>query len=166
METPTQLFLLHYDARRVVATPQFSAYRVQRRGRRSRATSVAAECHERAPVPPSLVVQLAHELAPSHIADTLGERVVLDHVLDRKALDAHHLVFADEARGELVLVVPPSVCNSRVDAGHVLTSLCPVSAAHFLFGEPTLGFHQPLLVFGKIARIPDGLPPSRGRPCL
>src|ERR1700687_5893501 len=30
------LFLLHYDEHRVVATPHFSARRVQRRGRRSR----------------------------------------------------------------------------------------------------------------------------------
>src|SRR5437764_4536853 len=45
-----------------------------------------------------LVFQLAHELAPSHIADTLGQAVVLEHVLDRQALDAHHLVFADNTR--------------------------------------------------------------------
>jgi len=33
------LFLLHYDEHRVVATPHFSARRVQRRGRRSRGDS-------------------------------------------------------------------------------------------------------------------------------
>ena len=31
------LFLLHYGRHRVVATPHFSAYRVQKRGERSRA---------------------------------------------------------------------------------------------------------------------------------
>jgi hypothetical protein len=39
------LFLLHYGTHRVVATPHFSERRVQTRGKRSRATLVAAACH-------------------------------------------------------------------------------------------------------------------------
>src|SRR6266568_6151478 len=44
-------------------------------------------------VPPGFVAQLADKLTPSYIRDRLRQRVVLDHVLDGQALDAHHLVF-------------------------------------------------------------------------
>jgi hypothetical protein len=39
------LFLLHYDVRRVVVTPHFSARRLQRRGRRSYWALAHVECH-------------------------------------------------------------------------------------------------------------------------
>ena len=117
----------------------------------------AINLDERASIPPGFVYQLAHELAPTHIADGFGERVVLDHVLDRKALDAHHLVFADDACRELVLVVPPPVGDAGMDTGHGLTSLCPVTAALLLFDEPTLGLRQFLLIPGKIPGIANGL---------
>ena len=98
----------------------------------------AIDLDERASVPPGLVVQLAHELAPSHVADTLGERVVLAHVLDREALDAHHLVFADDAARELVLVVPSPVGNACMEAGDLEPRPGSVTAALLLFSEPPL----------------------------
>ena len=112
---------------------------------------------ERSPVPVGLVFQLAHELAPSHIADTLGQAVVLEHVLDRQALDAHHLVFADNTRRELVLVIPPPVSDTGVESGHLEPRLGTVATALFLLGEPALRLCQLLLVGGEILGVADGL---------
>jgi hypothetical protein len=109
------------------------------------------------PVPGGFVLQLAHELAPSHVADTLGETVVLEHVLDRKALDAHHLVFVDDARRELVLVIAPPVSDTGVYPGHLEPRPGTVTTAFSLLGEPPLRLCQLLLVFGEIPGIADGL---------
>ncbi len=48
------LFLLHYDVRRVVVTPHFSARRLQRRGRRSYWALAHVECHYACRPPPLL----------------------------------------------------------------------------------------------------------------
>ena len=49
---------------------------------------------EGAPIPGSFVLQLPHELTPSHLGDGFGEAVVLHHVLDGQTLDAYDLVLA------------------------------------------------------------------------
>src|SRR5579863_945208 len=117
----------------------------------------AINLYEGASVPAGLVLQLAHELSPTHIADTLGEAVVLEHVLDRQALDAHHLVFADNARRELVLVVPPPISDPGVDSGYSEPRPGTVPTAPLLPGEPPLRLCQLPLVRGEIPGIAHGL---------
>src|SRR5438045_8980608 len=68
-------------------------------------------------VPLGFVFQLSDELAPSHIADSFCECMVLDHVLDRQALDADHLVFVNNTGRKFVLVVMTLVVNASMHAG-------------------------------------------------
>src|SRR5712691_10322430 len=103
-------------------------------------------------VPLGFVFQLTDELTPSHIRDSLSQAVVLDHVLDCQALDAHHLVFVDDACAELVLVVSPSIGDTSMDTGDLQTGLVPVLGALLFSGMSPLRFYQPLFIFGKIAR--------------
>src|SRR2546421_8029724 len=48
-------------------------------------------------IPCGFILQLADELAPSHITDGFCQTVILDHVLDGQTLHADHLVFVDDA---------------------------------------------------------------------
>jgi hypothetical protein len=88
--------------------------------------------------------------------------VVLDHVLDRQALHAHHLVFVDDARGELVLVVPPTISDTSMDVGDFETGLCPILAPLLLPGMSPLGLHQFLLILGKVCGVAHGFPCREG----
>ena len=112
---------------------------------------------EGAPIPAGFVFQLAYELAPSDITDTLGQSMVLDQIFDGQTLDADQLILADDAARELVLVIPPSVSDTRMDSGNFEASLCPVLTTLFLLGQPSLCFRQLLLVFGKLPGVADGL---------
>src|SRR5436305_14309732 len=91
-------------------------------------------------IPLCFVVQLSHKLTPSHIRDGLRETVVLDHILDRKALNTDHLVFVYQFGRELVLVVPPTVGNSFVDTSDLQTGLRTVLGAFVFLGMPPLCF--------------------------
>src|ERR1700676_2360619 len=89
-------------------------------------------------VPLAFVFQLADELSPSDIADGFRKTVVLHHVLDCQTLHADHLVFANNASREFVLVVTTLV----VDTGMHTRSFDPrfgsiFRSLHFL-GMPTL----------------------------
>lgn len=112
---------------------------------------------EGAPIPAGFVFQLAHELAPSDIADTLRQGVVLDQILDGQTLDADHLVLADDAGREFVLVIASAVGDTGMDPGHFETCPGSVLTPFLLFRQPPLRFRQLLLVIGKITRISDGL---------
>src|SRR6266566_339267 len=105
--------------------------------------------HQRAPVPTGFVVQLAHELPPADVADGFGKVRVLDHVLHRQTLHAYDLVFVNDARREVVLVVPPAISDTGVNAGDLGPRFAPVLRAFFLPGEPPLRSRQSLLVPGK-----------------
>ncbi len=85
-------------------------------------------------VPVGFVFQLADKLAPSYITDGLCQRVVLDHILDRQALNANDLVFMDNACRELVLVISSSVVDTGMDFGNFQTSFVPVLGA-LLYGN-------------------------------
>jgi hypothetical protein len=91
-------------------------------------------------VPCGFVFQLADKLAPSYITDGLRQRVVLDHILDRQALNANDLVFMDNACRELVLVISSSVVDTGMDFGNFQTSFVPVLGALLFPGMPTLAF--------------------------
>jgi hypothetical protein len=101
---------------------------------------------EGAPIPPGFVLQLAHELAPSDITDTLRQRVVPDQIFDGQTLDADHLVLADDATRELVLVIQSAVGDTGVDPGHFETSLSHVLTAFLLLCQPSLRLCQFLLI--------------------
>jgi hypothetical protein len=105
------------------------------------------------PIPLGFVLQLAGELTPSHITNRFGETVVGNHVLDRQALNTHHLVFVDDACTEFVLVVPPSISNLGVYLSNLEPCLGSILGAFLLLGKLTLGFCQFLLIFSKIAGI-------------
>src|SRR5260370_20997195 len=100
-------------------------------------------------IPLGFIFQLADELAPAHIADRFGERVVLDHILDCQALHADHLVFVDDACREFVLVVSPSIGDTSVDFRYFETSFVAVTAPpRFSFGRAsaTLAAFSPLFI--------------------
>src|SRR2546427_5804484 len=77
-------------------------------------------------VPVGFVLQLPDELTPADITDSLSQCGVLDHVLDSQALDAHHLVFVDDAGTKLVLVVSSQVGDTSMDFGNFETCLLTV----------------------------------------
>ena len=88
--------------------------------------------HQRAPIPTGFVVQLAHELPPADVADGFGQVRVLDHVLHRQTLRTHDLVFVNDAHREVVLVVPPRVSDTGVNARDLGPRFVPVLRAFFL----------------------------------
>jgi hypothetical protein len=104
-------------------------------------------------IPLGFIVQLADKLAPAHIADRFGQRVVLDHILDCQALHADHLVLVDDACREFVLVVSPSIGDTSVDFSDYETSFVAVLAALLFPGKPSLCLRQLLFVTGCIAGI-------------
>jgi hypothetical protein len=79
------------------------------------------------------------------------------HLFDREALDADHLVVADDAGREVVLVVPSPVSDTGVETSDLLSGLGTVLAALLLFGKPTLSLRQFLLILDKIPGIANGL---------
>ena len=112
-----------------------------------------------ASIPLGFVFQLADKLSPSDIADGFGKRVVLDHVLDGQTLDADHLVFANDACGEVVLVVPTLVSDTGMHAGDFETSFRSVFRSLLLPGMPSLSLSQGFLAF----RIEPGVLDQRTR---
>ena len=127
------------------------------------ATSLAAweegvDAHEGASVPPGFVFQLAHHLAPSYVAYRFRQVWVLDHVLHLQALCADHLVFVDQARGELVQEVGTAVRDTGVDACDSRSGFLPVPGAFLFSAEIALGAGQTLLVLFEISRVAYFLP--------
>ena len=113
-------------------------------------------------VPFGFVFQLADKLAPSYITDGLCLRVVLDHILDRQALNANDLVFMDNACRELVLIISSSVVDMGMDFGNFQTSLVPVLGALLFPGMPTLGLCKLLLIRGRVVGVANGLTSREG----
>ena len=108
-------------------------------------------------IPCGLVFQLPHQFRPSDIADGFGKAVVLDHILDCKALDAYDLVLAYELGRELVLVISSSIGNPFMKACHFETSLISILGTFFLLRMPSLRSCQFLFVFGKVLGVVIGL---------
>ena len=92
-----------------------------------------------ASVPLGFVFQLADKLPPADITDGFRQRVVFHHILDGQALNAHHLVFVDDACTELVLVVPPPVSDTNMDASHFETGFGSVLAALLFLSQLRAG---------------------------
>ncbi len=113
-------------------------------------------------IPLGFVFQLADELTPSHITESFRQAVVLDHVLDRQALHAHHLVFVHHACAELMLVVPSAVIDPSMKTSHFETGFVPILGALLFLGMASLSLCQLLLLLGKIARIANTLPSRKG----
>ena len=108
-------------------------------------------------VPLGFVFQLADKLTPSDITNGLGQAVVFDHVLDRQTLHADHLVFANDACAEFVLVVSPSVLDTSVNTGDFEAGFLPVLGTFLLLGMPSLGFCQSLFILGIELGIANSL---------
>ncbi len=104
-------------------------------------------------VPLAFVLQLADELTPSHITDGFCQRVILDHVLDGQTLHANHLVFANYACRELLLVVTSAVLDTGMHACYFPTCFLSVLGTFLFLGVPTLGFCESLLIFCVVAGI-------------
>jgi hypothetical protein len=83
-------------------------------------------------VPPGFIFELTDELPPSDITDRFGKLGILDHVLNCQTLYAYHLVFVDDAGGEVVLVVSSAVGDTSMDFGNFQTSFVSVLGAFFL----------------------------------
>ncbi len=113
---------------------------------------------KRASIPVGFIFQLADELAPSHVGYRLGQRVIFDHVLDGKALEADHLVLANHACREFVLIIPSPISNTSVDTGNLQTRLSTILAALLFLGQSALRTGQLLLIFVEIFGVADMLP--------
>jgi hypothetical protein len=76
------------------------------------------------PVPGRLVFQLADKLPPSHIANRLGKRMVLDHVLDLQTLDTdqRHATLSDKS-----CLVP--YMGNCTDSGPVGRGVCTLGSS-------------------------------------
>src|SRR5437667_12256945 len=74
-------------------------------------------------IPLGFVFQLPGKFTPSHIRDGFCQAVVFHHILDVQALDAYDLVLAYDLHLELVLIVPPLVCNHFIDESNFETLL-------------------------------------------
>ena len=79
-------------------------------------------------VPLGFVFQLPDKLTPSYITDRFCKAVVLDHVLDCQTLHADHLVFVNDAGGELVLIVMSTIVATGMHTGDFEACFLPVRA--------------------------------------
>src|SRR2546426_744504 len=111
-----------------------------------------------APIPPSFVLQLAHQFTPTHVANGFGQAMVFDHVLDLQTLDANRLVLTDQLCRELVLIVAPSVTDTSMYSGNLTTGFVSVLGTFFLLGKTALSLCQLLLILLKELGIAGGLP--------
>src|SRR5260370_9849975 len=100
----------------------------------------AIDFNEVSSVPPAFILQLADELAPSHITDRLGEAVIFDHILDRQTLHADHLVLANNACRKFVLVVSTTVMNTGMHTGNSAPCFLPILGPFLFPSVPTLDF--------------------------
>ena len=108
-------------------------------------------------VPLRFVFQLSDKLTPSHIADRFCKAVVLDHVLDCQTLHADHLVFVNDAGGELVLIVMSTIIDTGMHTGDFEACFLSVLRSLLFLGMPTLSFCQPLLIHSKEFWVSDTL---------
>src|SRR5690242_10993862 len=104
-------------------------------------------------VPLRLVFQLANELTPSYITHGFCKTVILDHVLDCQTLYADHLVFANNASREFMLVVSSTVPYSSMHACYDPSCFLPVVSTFLFLGMPTLCFRQSFLIFCVVAGV-------------
>ncbi len=100
-------------------------------------------------VPLGFVCELPGKLTPSHIADSFRKAVVLDHVLDCQTLDADHLVFVNNAGGELMLIVAATIIDTSTHTGYFKACFLPVLRSLFCTCMPSLSFCQLLLILCK-----------------
>ncbi len=112
-------------------------------------------------IPLGFVFQLANKLAPSHVTNSFGEAVVLDHVHDLQTLHAYDLVLSYELSREFVLIVPSSITDTSMYLCYLATGFVSVLRAFFLLRMPTLGFCQLLLILGKELGVPVRMPIAR-----
>src|SRR3989442_8932886 len=98
------------------------------------------------PIPLRFVFQLAHELPPTDVTNRLGKVVVAQHVLDGQALHANHLVLVNDARRELVLIVPSPIRNPGMETGDFAPRLFSILGVFLLLGMASLRFGQLLFV--------------------
>ena len=110
-----------------------------------------------ASVPCGFIFELTNELSPSDITDGFGQTVVLNQILDCQTLNAYHLVFANDASRELVLVVTPTVIDTSMYTSYFQTGFVPVLRSLLLFCMPSLCFSQSLFVFCVVAGVAHGL---------
>ncbi len=113
---------------------------------------------KRPSIPLRFVFELTHQFTPSHVTDRLGKVVIAQHVLDGKALDADHLVLVNDARRELVLIVPSPISNPGMETSHFEPCLRSVLRTFLLLSKSTLGFRQLLFVFAEELRVAHVLP--------
>lgn len=118
----------------------------------------AIDLDQGSPVPLGLVPELTDQLTPRRVTDVPGEGVVADHVRDRKALHHDRLVLTNQAGGELVQVIPATICNAGVDTRDALALLLPPRTALLAPGQLLLGTRQLLRIAFGVARVVDLLP--------
>ena len=98
------------------------------------------------PIPRCLVLKLAGKLTPTHIANTLSQGVVLEHVLDLQTLDADRLVLTNNAGRELLLIISPPISYLGVCLSDLEPCLSTVLTPLLLFAEATGSLGQFLLI--------------------
>ena len=108
-------------------------------------------------IPLGFVFQLPDKLTPSYITDRFCKAVVLDHVLDCQTLHADHLVFVNDAGGELVLIVMSTIVDTGMHTGDFEACFLPVLRSFLRACMPSLRLCQPLLILCKECGIANTL---------
>ena len=117
----------------------------------------AVNLDQHSSVPLGFVFELSSQLTPSHITDRFCKAVVLDHVLDCQTLHADHLVFVNDAGGELVLIVTSTIVDTGMHTGDFEACFLPVLRSFLRACMPSLSFCQPLLILCKEGGIANPL---------
>lgn len=78
------------------------------------------------PIPFSLEGELSAELTPCGVRDGFCQLMVFYHIAGRKVLNADYIILAHDLRGQLVLHIPPLVCDVLMESGDLNASLIPV----------------------------------------
>src|SRR5258708_3986091 len=109
-------------------------------------------------IPFRFIFESRDELRPANISDSLSERVIFDHVLDCRGLDADRLVFTDQASREFVQEITASIGYSGMDACHFLGGFGSIFRSLLFLRVPTLSLGKLLFVLREEFGITNGLP--------
>ncbi len=116
-----------------------------------------------ASIPTRLVLQHAPKLRPRRIRDRPSESAISEQVAHAQILDYERLVLTHDSRRDLVQIVTPTVCDTRMDPSDSETRFGPVGRVLLLATQFALGFRQSSAVSAFMAGVGDLLARGQGK---
>jgi len=110
----------------------------------------AADTDHRPPVPFRFILEHVEQSPPRGIGNAFGQLAILLHVPHAQVLHAHHLVFADEAGGQFVQEIVPTVGDFLMKLSNFSTSFVPIRSTCLSSRQNPLPVRQLLFISAQI----------------